>query len=280
MVRIDMTKVNVHHSVIPSGGPTDDGMRAGNKVVDKSTSQLDRHRRHIPRKTQEASKIFVPLDPNDVPRDPNRGKALHSDPFAMERPHIEFRRQKAKVATPRGAARPERRHVKPVTQPPRLEKASDFIGCTGMKYTSPKRVPKAKHNTTINNEQPPKSFSASARFALSPGKGPNNANYPSPAASRDFSASSMSISNVFPDQKTGKISTIQASPNPRPGLRIDQRRTHTITMEGVFSPMRNGRAPKPSSLAPWMQETHRQPTGRRLTVQSLSGPTPYAIENK
>jgi hypothetical protein len=60
-------------------------------------------------------------------------------------------------------------------------------------------------------------------------------------------------------------------------LKASPKHTHQITMEGVFCPMRNGRAPKPSSLAPWLQESHAPVTGRRA-ITARSTVTPFAIE--
>jgi len=272
-----------HSNALPSGGPMQsvDPAFKTNKVVDKSTSQLDRHRRHIPRKVQDSSKIFVPLNPNDVRRDPQRGKSLHTDPFAEERPHVEFRRHKVKVMTPRGPERATRRISKPVPEFEHKTKASDFVMCTGVTLTSPKRVPKDKHKTTLNDDQPAKSFFGSRRFALNPDKVAAVSGSQSQSqmlTSGTFSTSTRSISNVFPDPATGAIGSLTTSPDRRPSLKISPKHVHQVTMEGVFCPMRNGRAPKPSSLAPWLQDSHAPVTGRRAITARAQAPAPFAIE--
>jgi len=273
-----------HSNALPSGGPLQaaDPAFKVNKVVDKSTSQLDRNRRHIPRKTVESSKIFVPLNTNEVRRDPQRGKALHSDPFAEDRPHIQARRHKVKVMTPRGPERVPRRISKAVEQVEHKSKPSDFIACNGVLHLSPKRVPKDKHRTTMNDEQPPKSFFGSRRFAMNPDKSAavtsQSQSQSQMLSSGAFSTSTRSISNVFPDPVTGSIASLTTSPDRRPSLRASPKHLQHITMEGVFCPMRNGRAPKPSSLAPWLQESHAPVTGRKAVTARPTQATPFAIE--
>jgi hypothetical protein len=275
--------------VLPSGGNLEVGLRGTTKTVDASISQLDRHRPHMVRKTREDSKIFKPLDPNEIPKNPARGKSLHSDPFAEDRPHFEFRRAKVKVQTPRGPARPERRIVKPVAPVERKVKDSTFISCTGTTHLSPKRVPKEKHATTHQKDQPAKSYVGNKRFALNPDKqaavSSPSRSQPTPAMS-DSAVLSMSgqpsarsISNVFPDQ-TWAIKQKEESVAPqRTGLRIDRRHVGQITMEGVFCPMRNGRAPKPSSLAPWLKDSAAPAPGRKaITGHTGVSQAPFAIE--
>lgn len=275
MVRGEPSKFS--STALPSGGKLETTPTGANKCVDKSTSYLDRNCKHLTRKPREASKIFIPLDPNEIPKG-NRGKTLHTDPFAEDREHYVEKRHRVKVQTPRGPQRAERRIQKPVEQPDRTVKATDFIASNGVRHTSPKRVPPAKHAMTMQKEQPPKSFNGSRRFAASPHASPSV----SLAASAELGFSNQMgsprrISNVFASSDVfTNIEPPAALMQRSTGVRINQAAANQLTMEGVFCPMRSGRAPKPSSLAPWMQESQAPSAGRRQ-IGSHVTQAPFAI---
>jgi hypothetical protein len=193
----------------------------------------------------------------------------------MDRPQVEFKRAKAKVQTPRGQPRPFRRIVKPVQPFVRPENKKEFIASNGMKHVSPKRVSKEKHMTTIHDDQPHKSYVGSQRFALNPDK--VDAVRGTQGAS--MSTSEFSISNVFPDRAAAPAPAQLTSP-PRVGVKPNPQR-FSLTMEGVFSPMRGGQPPKPSSLAPWMKDQRAAVSCKKgIAHTSLEHSTPYAIEAK
>jgi len=271
-------------TALPSGGPID-GTRTAGKTVDKPTSSFDRRRHHINRRDKEPSKIFLPLDPNEVPKNPNRGKGLHSDPFSMDRPLYQPRRSKVKVMTPRGPVRSDRRHVK-AAPGPLPQKKPGFICANGMQYTSPKRVPKEKHSTTYELAQPPKSFMGNRRFINSPDKVQSVTSPSRSLATSDacaLNSPSRVVSNVFPpsalSQSVQPLALSQSGEPHRYGIRINPASHRQGTLEGVWGPLPGGRAPKPSSLAPWMQETVVSHTGRsRALTARAPQAAPYAIE--
>lgn len=285
MVRVNASRES---NALPSGGRCDDGMRGVSKTVDKPESAFDRRRHTIPRKAQVPSKIFVPLDPNDAAKNPNRGQKLHSDPFNPERPNREFRRSKVHVTTPRGPQKAERRIIKGVPEPDRTGVKDGFITANGVRHLSPKRVGKESHETTLDRAQPPKCYEGSRRFQSSPTRqrtaGSTTAsNAASPGARTERSvasvtsaAPSLALSNVF-----HSAGSIEASPaNPRStGKRVNGGMQRQVTMQGVFSPMPGGRAPKPSTLAPWMQDTPSHHSGRSIAARPTAAvQAPFAIQ--
>ena len=283
--RVSQVHANAQTSALPSGGPTSNGGRpqAADKSVDKPTSSFDRRRHHIVRKEQEPSKIFVPLDPKDVPRNPNRGNRLHTDPFAMDRPQVEARRSRVKVATPRGPPQTDRRCSKPAP-PPQPDKKPGFISANGLRHLSPKRVPKEKHMTTMERDQPPKNFTGSRRFAASPEKNgtvsPIRSNriegFQPPAALSPARTSTVGALEAAP---TNVVPALDLPKERKTGLRMIAAHVGRPTMEGVWGPLPGGKAPKPSSLAPWMQESQPSHTGKRHgAIAARTGASPYAIE--
>jgi len=276
-------------NALPSGGRCDDAMRGVSKTVDKPASNFDRKRHHIQRKEQTASKIFVPLDPNEVPKNPNRGQRLHSDPFNPDRPNREFRRSKVHVTTPRGPQKTERRVMKGVPEPDRSGVKEGFITANGVRHLSPKRVPKERHATTLGDAQPPKCYEGSRRFLSSPTRQRTVAPAAAAAASQNASpgarteasvasvtsGASFQISNVF-----SPVASIEASPqSTRSGKRVNAAMQRQVTMQGVFNPMPGGRAPKPSQLAPWMQESPAAHSGRSIAARPAAvTQAPFAIQ--
>ena len=97
----------------------------------------------------------------------------------------------------------------------------------------------------------------------------------SPATPLSIAAAPRPISNVFPS--AAGFAAIQAPANQ--GVRVNVKKANYITMEGVFSPMRNGRVPKPVAVAPWAQETHAAHSGRRyISDRSQVAAAPFAIQ--
>ena len=274
------TTTATESNALPSGGRCDDAMRGVSKTVDKPASAFDRKRHHIPRKEVGASKIFVPLDPNEVAKNPNRGQRLHTDPFNPERANREFKRSKVHVTTPRGPQRAERPHMKSVPVPDRAGVKQGFITANGVRHLSPKRVPKERHATTLDNVQPPKSYEGSRRFQSSPTRQRSLAastNAASPGVRSDVSAASPAISNVF--SSAPSIEASPASGRSGGGKRINAAMQRQVTMQGVFNPMPGGRAPKPSSLAPWMQDAPTSHSGRSIAARPTPAlQAPFAIQ--
>lgn len=260
MVRVSASAraKNLDSHALPSGGKCDVELRGVSKTVDKPTSALERRRHVISRKPQEESKIFKPLDPNEAPRNPNRGKSLHTDPFAADREEYKPKRCSKVVEVPKTEPKPERRHAKPAPGPSSPKKPG-FISANGLTHTSPKRVPKEKFAMTLHKEQPAKTYNTSRRFAASPDKascGEFSPSATSNGTSAAFGGDEVSPSRVRSQVFPGGVMPPAAltSPTRQQSLRIKADQRNQPTLSGVWGPMPGGKAPKPSSQAPWLQE--------------------------
>lgn len=235
MPKKQFTPVSLTDSgALPAGGKTD--RFAGDKVVEAPTTRVARMCVRLTRKPEAAdSKIFKPLDPNDI-KAPTRGKQLHTDPFAADRERVVQRRPFTKITTPRGKdVDVPKRQLKSAPVPSSSSGKQGLISASGAHNTSPKRIMSSRGATTMHNvaATPQRNPANNRRYAASP--------ISQSQSTADLASSGSQTSRVV-SQVFSSASMSPGADEPRSrGKRMSLAQTSHMSMEGVFRPLRPGR---------------------------------------